>query len=313
MSSLRSSTGAHLAALLTVGIWGTTFVSTKVLLTGFSPAEILFFRFLIGYAALLLAWPRILRGVSAKREAMFAAAGLCGVCLYYLLENIALTYTLASSVGVIVSAAPFFTALFSVWLLKESRPGAVFFVGFAAAIIGIGLISWSGTEAGLNPVGDLLSLLAAIVWAIYSILVKKIAGFGYPVIAATRRIFFYGILFMVPCLFWLDFSPDFSKLADPAFLFNILFLGLGASALCFVTWNYAVTVLGAVKTSIYIYLTPVITAVTSALVLHEKITQTAWLGICLTIAGLVLSERAGRTRKAGPGTGRVDSTGKRMR
>ena len=64
--------------------------------------------------------------------------------------------------------------------------------------------------------------------------------------------------------------------------FNLLFLGLGASAMCFVTWNFAVKVLGAVKTSVYIYLVPVITVLCSVVVLHETISTRAALGILLT-------------------------------
>ena len=72
---------------------------------------------------------------------------------------------------------------------------------------------------------------------------------------------------------------------------NFIFLGIGACALCFVTWNYAVRHLGTVKTSVYIYGVPVITAITSALVLHEAITVTTICGIVLTLVGLFLSEK----------------------
>lgn len=101
----------HLAAFVTILIWGTTFISTKVLLRVFTPIEILLIRFLIGYAALWCVRPRKLKVTDNKQEWTFAAAGLCGITLYYLLENIALTYTLASNVGVIISIAPFFTAI----------------------------------------------------------------------------------------------------------------------------------------------------------------------------------------------------------
>ena len=87
------NTLGHLSALLTIVIWGTTFISTKVLLVDFRPVEILFLRFVMGLIALWIACPHRLRGTSLKQEAVFATAGLCGVCLYYLLENIALTYT----------------------------------------------------------------------------------------------------------------------------------------------------------------------------------------------------------------------------
>ncbi len=86
------------------------------------------------------------------------------------------------------------------------------------------------------------------------------------------------------------FKLNLVKFSNPVYLFNILFLGLGASALCFVTWNFAVKVLGAVKTSVYIYMVPVITVVTSVAILHEKITALAAVGTVLTLAGLLLSE-----------------------
>lgn len=287
----NKKTAGHLAALLTIVIWGTTFISTKVLLADFQPVEILFFRFVMGLLALTAAYPHRLKGTGLRREVTFAAAGLCGICLYYLLENIALTYTMASNVGVIISVAPFFTAILGrLFLKEEERLKADFFVGFAVAMVGIFLISFNGSKLELNPLGDLLALLAALVWAIYSVLTKKISAYGYHTILTTRRIFFYGILFMIPALFLFDFKLDLARFANPVYLLNIVFLGLGASALCFVTWNFAVKVLGALRTSVYIYMIPVITVVTSVLILREKITVLAGIGTILTMAGLFLSE-----------------------
>jgi len=292
-----NQTMGHLASLLTIIIWGTTFISTKILLVDFQPVEILFFRFVMGLIALFLVYPRPLKGTSKSQELTFGLAGLCGICLYYLLENIALTYTMASNVGVIISVAPFFTALLSHLFLKEEKPKANFFLGFAVAMAGIFLISFNGSKLELNPVGDLLALLAALIWACYSVLTKKISGYGYHTILTTRRIFCYGVLFMIPPLFLFDFRLELARFENPVYLFNIIFLGLGASALCFVTWNFAVKVLGAVKTSIYIYMVPVITVVTSVVILQEKITALAAAGTALTLAGLVLSESKLFSRK----------------
>lgn len=281
----------HLTALATVFIWGTTFISTKVLLRAFSPLEILFLRFLAGFLALWVACPKRLKITDKKQEFYFAAAGLCGVTLYFLLENIALTYTLASNVGVIVSISPFLIALLAHFFLDGERLRPQFFVGFAVALTGIFLISFNGSAVlRLNPTGDILSALAAVTWAFYSVLTRKISHFGYNTIQTTRKAFFYGLIFMLPALLVLDFSPDKAQLLVPVNLFNLLFLGLGASAMCFVTWGAAVKLLGAVKTGVYIYAVPVITVVTSALILHEKITGLAALGTVLTLAGLILSE-----------------------
>lgn len=287
----NSKSVGHLAAMFTIMIWGTTFISTKVLLTDFKPVEILFFRFVMGFAALFLVCPHRMKGVERRQELTFVLAGLCGICLYYLLENIALTYTMASNVGVIFSVAPFFTAVLSRLFLKsEGKLRANFFIGFAAAMAGVALISFNGSRMELNPAGDLLAVLAAFVWACYSILTRKISSFGYPVILTTRRTFFYGILFMIPAVFFFDFQMGLERFADATHLLNILYLGLGASALCFVTWNLAVKVLGAVKTSVYIYMVPVITVVTSVLALKEPVTWALVMGMFLAVAGLFLSE-----------------------
>lgn len=281
----------HLAALATVLIWGTTFISTKILLADFAPVEILFFRFVMGFLALCLAYPHRLPRRGWREEGCFALAGLCGVCLYYLLENIALTYTLASNVGVIISAAPFFTAILTHLIMRrQEKLQRSFFAGFGLAMAGICLISFWGAGVELNPLGDFLAVLAAFVWACYSVLTRKIGSYGYHTIQTTRRVFGYGILFMLPALRMLDFRLDLGRFSNPVYLFNIIFLGLGASALCFVTWNFAVGVLGAIKTSVYIYMVPVITVATSVLVLREKITAAAGIGTVLTLSGLVISE-----------------------
>ncbi|MCC2879892.1 DMT family transporter [Lachnoclostridium pacaense] len=290
MNHDKTPTG-HLAAFITILIWGTTFISTKVLLKTFSPVEILFIRFVMGYLALWLVCPRTLKLDSRRQEPLFMAAGLCGITMYYLLENIALTFTLASNVGVIISIAPFFTAILSCLFLGGTRPGRQFFIGFLLAMAGIFLLSFGSSSLSINPMGDILAVAAAIIWAVYSTLTKKISALGYSTIQTTRRTFFYGLIFMIPALALMDFNVSLSQVTSPLNLCNLLFLGLGASALCFVTWNLAVKILGSVRTSVYIYMVPVITTVSSALVLKEPVTMTAVCGIALTLAGLFLSER----------------------
>lgn len=286
----RYTRRGHMTAILTVLIWGTTFISTKVLLEDFQPVEILFIRFLLGYGALWLVYPHPLRGTTARQEAIFAGAGLCGICLYYLLENIALSYSMASNVGVIVAVA-------QVFLRGEEQLSANFFAGFLVAMVGVALISFNGQRFALNPLGDGLALLAALIWGFYSIFTRKIAGFGISTLQATRRTFFYGLLFMLPALVVFDVRLDAARLADPVNALNLLFLGLGASALCFVTWNMAIKRLGVVQASLYIFLTPVITVVCSLLILHEPLTWMTALGTLLTLRGLVLSERRSLRRR----------------
>ncbi len=294
-SGAQQSAGAslgHVAALGTIIIWGTTFVATKILLRDFNPVEILFMRFLLGYLVLLLMHPRIIKPVSIKQELVFAAAGLTGVTLYYLFENIALTYTYASNVGVLVAISPLFTAILAHFLIKGERLRLNFVIGFAVAAVGIVLVGFNGNVVlRLNPLGDILAVLASLVWAVYSILMKTIMDYRYHAIDCTRRIFFYGTLFMLPALHYMDFSPSLTDILKPENLFNLIYLSVGATALCFWVWNWVVGVLGTVKTNTYIYAVPVVSIIASALVLKENITPLAYCGAALTLVGLYLSER----------------------
>ena len=75
-------------------------------------------------------------------------------------------------------------------------------------------------------------MIAAMVWAVYSLLTKKIGSVGWNVILTTRRIFFYGILFMIPASAFLPFRWDLGRLANGSYAAMLLYLGLGACAMC---------------------------------------------------------------------------------
>lgn len=281
----------HLTAIITIIFWGTTFIATKILLLDFTPIEILFIRFLMGFLALYLAYPHRLKLTDSSQRWYFMSAGLFGVTLYFLLENIALTYTLIANVGILVTASPFFTAILSHIFATGEKLHKRFFLGFLIAISGICLIMFNGNVVlNLNPLGDLLALGAALAWSLYSICMQKISTFSYNTVQVTRTTFMYGLIFMLPALFIFDVGSDITRFYKPVNIFNFLFLGLGASALCFATWNYAIKTIGTLKTSVYIYLIPVIAVITAALILDEKLSFLTIIGILLTLLGLIISE-----------------------
>lgn len=283
----------HLAALFTIVLWGTTYIATKVLLRSFGPTEILITRFVIGYATLLIMRPGRVKLARPRDEWLFVFAGLTGITLYYLLENLALTQTTASSVGIIVTISPFFMALLSVLFLHTPLPNRWFYIGFVVAMAGVILVSdHSGVSASGHWLGDALALLAALVWAVYSILKARIGVLNVNLIQATRHTFFYGIVFMLPLVWLAHFRMPWAQLLAPVNLGNFLFLGIGACAVCFVTWSFAVKRLGTVRTSVYMYLVPVITLAFSVWLLHEPLTPLIVLGAALTLVGLWVSGRA---------------------
>ena len=285
----KKEISGHLFALTAILVWGTTFTSTKILLMSFTPVEILFFRFIIGFTVLFILCPHKISVKNIKEELIFAAAGFCGITMYFLMENIALLHTTASNAGVIVSLSPFFTGILSFYFSDEEKPDTNFFIGFIVALAGIALISFNGmVNLNLNPVGDFLALMAAFFWSLYSILMKKISKFGYSNLESTKRVFFYGLFFMTPAILMSDFRWEFIRFANTVNLFNILFLGAGASALCFAAWNTAVNILGAVKTSVYIYIVPIVTVLSAAVILGEKLTLISVCGVVITFTGLLI-------------------------
>lgn len=280
----------HALAIGTIIVWGLTFVSSAVILKFLSPVELLILRIVIGIVALAAIRPKRMKLQKRSHELYFMGAGFFAVTLYFLLENSALTFTSSSNCAVIVSTAPFFIAIFASVFLKEERLTPLFFLGFVLAIVGLGMVSFAGQKLQLNPLGDLLSLLTAISWGIATMFMRKIEKYGYPVILVTRKLFIYGVLFALPTLFFMPRKGQWADLLRPEVWLNVLFLGVVASAVCYITWMMAMKRVGVVRSGTYIYLIPVITMLGAALLIGETITLLQIGGALLTMAGLFLSQ-----------------------
>jgi drug/metabolite transporter (DMT)-like permease len=296
----RNIKKGHLLAIFSVLIWSYASISSKILLENFGPVDLFFYRMLLAYAALLIIKPGIIKYKNMKEELVFMAAGITGVTLYFVLQNIALNYSLASNVGVLLTISPFFTAVLSFLMLKDEKLQIKFFIGFAVTLSGVFLISYNGNQVlELNPLGNIMAVLAAMSWAVYSVVMKKVGTYKYNTILATRKTFFYGLIFLIPALIYTNFSFSTAKFHDPGIAANMVFLALFGSALTYVLWSKAMGILGPIKTSMYLYMVPVITLFFSATVLKEKITFMSLAGVALILGGIYISERK-RTGKPVP-------------
>ncbi len=144
----------------------------------------------------------------------------------------------------------------------------------------------------VHPLGDLLSFTAALTWAFYNIFLKKLDG-KYNTLYITRKVFFYGVLTLLPVFLIRPLTTDTAILLRPMVFSNLLFLGLIASLFCFAVWNAAVKHLGTLATSNYIYLVPLVTMISSALLLHERITPVALTGAMMILGGVYVAENGG--------------------
>ena len=282
----------HLIAILTVSIWGLTFIATKVLIGyGLTPQEIFFYRFLIAYAGIWIISPKRLFANRWKDEFWLMAGGIFGGSLYFFTENTALGITQASNVSFLICTAPLLTTILSLLFYKSEKATKGLIGGSLLALAGVGLVVFNGSVIlKISPVGDLLTLLAALSWAFYSLIIRKMTR-RYPTVFITRKIFFYGVLTILPAFLLRPLQPDLDILLKPIVLSNLLFLAVLASLICYVLWNVVLKQLGTVRASSYIYLNPLVTMVASVIILHEQITWITLLGAGCIIFGVYQAEK----------------------
>ncbi|MDO4757610.1 MAG: DMT family transporter, partial [Parabacteroides sp.] len=113
----------------------------------------------------------------------------------------------------------------------------------------------------------------------------------YPTAFITRKVFLYSVLSLLVYFLFYPLQIRMDVLLQPVVAFNLLFLGVVASMLCFIAWNASVKVLGPSRTANYIYVQPMSTLVLSSVILSEVITFTSLLGALCIIGGVYLAEK----------------------
>lgn len=282
----------HLIAVGAVAVWGTTFVNTKVLYnSGLTPSEIFFLRFLIAYVAIWFISPRKLFANSWRDEGLMLLLGITGGSLFFVAENSAVGLTYVNNVSFITSTSPLITVILGIVFVKSIKATWTLITGSLIALLGVGIVIFNGSFIlHLNPWGDLLALLTAVCWAVYSLLMKAVSG-KYSAVFITRKIFFYGLVTVLP-MFLIDlWTATFSMLMTPKVVLNLLFLGLIASFLCFALWTVVIARLGVMTASNYQYLNPITTVVASAIFLSEPMTAIAYMGSALILIGVAVSNK----------------------
>ena len=295
----------HLLALAVVAVWGVTFVCTKTLISaGMDPAGIFAIRFTLAYIGIwvlclsdrknLRCWSR-----SWKDELVFLFLGITGGSFYFLTENTALAHTQATNVAFLVCVAPLFTLLFTLLYkllfkdrfargMEDVRLGFPLVGGTLLALAGMAMVVFDGARLQISLEGDLLAIGAALCWALYSLFMGQMTA-DYGAVFATRKVFFYGLLTILPFLGASagSFSP--AVLGQPVVYGNLLFLGLIASLACFVAWNLVMAKLGNVTSTNYVYLNPVFTLISAMIILGERMTLVSGLGSAAILAGVILA------------------------
>jgi len=300
----------HLLAFAVIAVWGVTFISTKILIEGgLHPAQIFALRFIVAYIGIwILAAMRhegtVLLSKNLKDELMFVFLGITGGSLYFLTENTALAYSQACNVSFLVCVAPLLTILLTLAYkklfkgkfaegLENVQVGWPLVTGTILALAGMAAVLFDGSAVNFSLKGDLLAIGAALCWAFYSIFMGQLTN-EYGTIFTTRKVFFYGLLTIIP--FLIGELPDADILLQPAIWGNLLFLSLIASLGCFIIWNKVMSRLGNVTATNYVYLNPFFTLLAAIIILGESLTLQSAIGSISIVAGVALSAKSPDTK-----------------
>lgn len=282
----------HVAAFAMIMVWGISFLNTRVLLdAGLNPTEIFVARFAVAYLAMLAVCGFKIRLVGLRDELLMTVCGVMGGSAYFVAENTALKLTLISDVSIIVCIAPLLTALLGAIFYRDERITFLTGVGMLIAFFGSVMLALKdGLAWGDSVLGDLLAMLAALVWAVYSMVLKRLNR-SYTTLLITRKSFFYGVISALPFLALTGNNGLMNAVHRPEVWGNLLYLGLICSMAAYFVWGITVKRIGAVRASNYIYLSPVISIIAAALWYHERTTIIAYAGCALILAGVIIAEK----------------------
>ena len=275
-------------AAIAICVWGSTFIFSKIMLRDFTPLQIMTMRFVVAYIVLWCLYPKVEKTTFKDNLGIFVLS-LFGNTIYFLFENNALQYTLAANVSIIVASAPIWTAILAHFFSKGEKIRRNTIYGSALAFAGVALVVFNGTIVlKFNPLGDILSLGAALSWAVYSIIVVKYVN-RFSSFFLMRRATLCAMIASVPMLIISgQMDMPFECLLQKDTLFSIIFLGVLGSGVSYVLWNMATRILGVIKVNAYIYVNPFVTMITAGIFLGEPVTVMGIIGAVMIIGGVVL-------------------------
>ncbi len=265
-------------------IWAGSFIAIKVAVEEVNPIMLAFLRFAIASPIMLAILFLLKKDAGIKRKDMpkILIASLTGVTLLYALQFYGVKYSSAAHGGVLVNANVLFIVILSVAFLNE-RLNFEKIAGISIGFTGVFLIVSPSFSFSFN-VGDILILLSALSWAVYSIVGKKLLR-EYDAITITTYAFIMGTMFFIP---FLHFSIKISLKSWAC----ILYLSILCSVFGYIVWYKALEKMDASKVAIYLNLIPLFSIILAFFILNEKITSSIIIGAILIMIGIYLTEKA---------------------
>jgi drug/metabolite transporter (DMT)-like permease len=286
----RRST-AMLSLLLVMGIWGSAFSVTKAATVEMPPVLIAFLRFALAAAILLplaLLRPRQSPPMAARYWITVAAMGLCGFTLFQAGSNIAQTYITATQAAIIQSIIPVLTAILAALVLRERLSG-LRVAGIALSLVGVLVVVLvaAPSERAHDPLlGGAIMLAAVGMWAIYTVLAKRLSGADLLHVTAYSTAF--GALFLLPLALLESGGRALPAISVLGWL-SIAYLGILSSALASLLYNRSLAELEANQAATFINLVPIVGVAVAVLFLGEPLIGWQLVGGAVTLVGVWLA------------------------
>jgi len=295
MPNKTNTLAAQIKLFIAIAIWGGSFIATKIAVAQVSPVTVVWSRFLIG--VLILGWfawrHKQLEIPKLKDGLEFLWLGFLGITLHQWLQSSGLVTSEASTTAWIVSTTPVFMALLGWLFLKEKMtPGII--IGITAATLGVLLVVSKGDfgsmfSGGFGRPGDILILISAPNWAIFSVLSHP-ALQRHSAIKTTFYVLLFGWLLTSIEFFVSGSWVEFTQLDLSGWL-SIGYLGIFCSALAYIFYNDGLQILPASQVGAFLYFEPLVATLVAAAILSEQIVLATLGGGALILFGVWLVNR----------------------
>lgn len=282
---------AFLLPLIAVLIWSMNIAVTRYAVDLIEPASISFYRWLIAFIVLtpfmlFKVWTQ--RALVRRHLGQLAILSAFGMVLYQGLSYTAAHYTTATNMGIVNAFIPVFTIFVSMLILKDI-PNRFAIVGSIISFLGLLYILGKGDFTTLLNMGghsgDLLMVVAVFFYAFYGVFLKK-WQLKIPLLTSLYVQIGFALLYHIPFLMYFGLDAINARNAP-----SLLYAGIFPSLLAPLLWMLAVQHIGPNRTSIFMNLMPVFTAIIASLWLAEQWTLFHTIGGMMILVGIVMAQK----------------------
>lgn len=276
-----------LSLALAAAIWGSMYVVSKIVLEEIPPFTLVTLRFFLAFLIFAFFYYMNYEKVKRSDYFMFAWLGFIGFTISIGAQFLGTKWANAHLGALITSSSPVFISLFALPVLKE-KISLKDIIALLFATIGV-IIILGWTPIGKEMFWGIISLIiAALSWAYYTVLGKKLAK-GYSSLTIMFYATLFGIVFTLPITAVELVTSNWVVPTALIIWLGVLYLGIVSTAIAFYLWNYGFRFLSSTQGSLFFFFQPVVGTFLSSLILHEELTFSFIVGFLFVLLGVIVT------------------------